>query len=400
MLNHVGQINRLKTFFHSGINYKSCSKMLENTARKFTGNIPDDLKAIVISKNNSQNHDVFLELQNVFEKTAAALKDINKAEKQAIYRMPHADGKRQKALEELLWDISDVSFLWKRDALYKDQETLSILKAEDILLNGLKKYLPDIKNIVITPLGIGQFALGYKCNFLGEKGKKLISDKVFKIYRDDMVMTTFAERNKRFTEVMPDEVLIKIEQQKADYMEKNFGCSYGYNRTPDQLRKIAVDTYNYWKDKQTKLKVEHGAFAEANIAEFLKYFSGHKLKPKDGIVIPYMFGLGDTKFCVSEYISKNMKAAKTFDFLRLGLNHNDFSGLTDKNNINGICYDLGGIVSLLKNIKWSGDKSTIKFVKDLVKVPPKERKTIIQALEKTKGESVFTDKFIKKINKS
>ncbi len=76
--------------------------------------------------------------------------------------------------------------------------------------------------------------------------------------------------------------------------------------------------------------------------------SGHRLSYKDGIVLPDMYVLSDTPFAISEFICSSMKANKQFDFTRLGLYHSD---LNKQNLINGICFDIGGIMPVVDRTK-------------------------------------------------
>ena len=373
--------------------------MLENTKRKVTGNIPDDLLKLVIQHNPENKKEAILEIQEAFEKAASALSAVNKAEKQAIYRLPHKNGETQRKVEQLLYN-GDVTTLWKKDSLYAQTELESIIQAEENLLNSLKKYLPQAQNVVITPLGSGQFSMGYKCEVFSTEGKKLISDKAIKVYREQPLVSILSEKNQRFTQYAPDEVILDIEKKSTDRLKKVFGITSGFNRSAEEIRKDVNETLENWNNIFEKLKTQHGAMAEANISEYLRYFTGHKIKPKEGLTIPYMFGLGDTKFCVSEFVDTSLNASKKFNFMRLGLHHTDYSGKTSKNSINGICFDMGGVVSLLEGLKFTGNKSIIHFLKKLFTAPPETRLSMIIEFQAQKGEKIFSDKFIKNLEKT
>ena len=375
-------INIFKNYFRMG--------------KKISGNLPNDVMRL-ITGNNRSTKEAVTGIQNAFEDAASALKDINKIERQAINRLPHASGETQRRVEELLYE-GDVTTLWTKDSLYVNASTEAIIKAEEKLLNGLKQYLPQTENVIISPLGSGQFANGYKCEIFDRNHKKMFSDKAIKVYRDQNLFCSLAEKNKRFAESASDNVLLDIQKKEAERMKKEFGVVFGYKRSADEIIQIANDTLKHSQDFFEACQLKHGAFAEARISKYIQYFTGHKIKPQDGLAIPYMFGLGDTKFCISEFIDKTIKAKKHFNFLRLGLRHTDFNGVTSKNNINGICYDVGGIESMLTSAEFATDKSVIRFIKKLFNYKPEKRREMIKEFESEFGEKVFSDKFIRKVS--
>ncbi len=121
---------------------------------------------------------------------------------------------------------------------------------------------------------------------------------------------------------------------------------------------MAQSMYGALSDAAKKMTTEvtesskrlHGPFAEANVAEYLRYYSGHKLTPKDGIVIPDMIKLGNNPYQISEFVGDGMSAERQFDFGRLGLMHTDVQA-NPANLINGICVDLGGITAEISTDK-------------------------------------------------
>lgn len=85
----------------------------------------------------------------------------------------------------------------------------------------------------------------------------------------------------------------------------------------------------------------HGANAEANTTEYIRYMSGHKISESQGLVLPDMFVLSDNPFSISKFLDGNIHGNK-FNFRRLGLEHSDLSE-NPGNLINGVCIDIGGI---------------------------------------------------------
>ena len=135
------------------------------------------------------------------------------------------------------------------------------------------------------------------------------------------------------------------------------------------------EQYEFARAFATSSQKVHGAAAEANTSEYIKKAAGHKLTPEDGITIPYMFGLGDTKFALSEFIDKSRRAAKEFEFGRLGLKHGDFK-LNPGNNFNGICIDLGGISPLSEDLM--SNETALRFLKRLYQTSSESRKQVLE----------------------
>ncbi len=355
--------SRLSGMFRSGINFSNYASMTENAARQMTGNLPKDLLSVLIKGNPTRKGESIKNIQTIFEETAGVLKGIDKLETQAINRTPATFSSLER-----IWGKRSV-FFWKNDPLYAERELEAVIRAEEVLLKGLKKELPELKNIIISPLGSGNFGLTYRCKFLGGNGSEIISDKVIKIYREKGVCDKIGEVAISFMRRIVNgpelEKSLKTRLKKAKDPDKIKEINKLLNKLP-ALRRLLNRSIDKLTKTKNDMSAEHGAAAEANIAEYIKFFSGHKISPEDGIVIPDMFGLGKTKFALSEFIGKNRKATKEFSFKRLGVEHNDFK-CNPGNGINGICIDLGGVSPISSKIgsELIGNKNRLRVIKNL-----------------------------------
>lgn len=351
--------SRLRGIFRSSINFQNYEQLVETAARKTTGNLSDDILGLLLQGGKKAKEEGIKGVQTAFENTANILGEINKLETQAINRTPMS----KRTLERIghFLKKGEIKF-WKHDGLYAEKELETVIKAEETLLRGIKEYIPQAKNVVITPLGCGQFGNAYKCEILGESAQKLLSDKVIKIYRDKALFSAFGDKIISFinSNALVDTLKEAIKTEKNPTKVKEL------QKMLDKLPAVRRLANRMLKQMNTRLKsmeTIHGAAAEANITEYLRYFSGHKVKPADGIALPDMFGLGDTKFAISEFIGKETKAAKDFSFERLGLMHSDFKN-NPNNGINGICIDMGGITPAAGR-ELVGNKSGLKILKSL-----------------------------------
>ena len=373
MLAGICKLSRLKNFFRAGINYSDYGKILQNTERKFTGNLPTDVMESIFRLHPENKKEVILGTQSVFEETASVLGNINKLEKQAINRMPSTPRAQERQVYFMIKNKLNLSWA---DASYKEKELETVIKAEETMLRGLKKYFPEAENVVITPLGSGAFGHGFKCEIFGKGGKKLINDKVFKVYREDNLAVLMAEKNKRWLKTVSDEDLLEHSQRAARMFNKAYpDFQIPLPTSGAEIRKTLNEQYEMVSTCLQDVQKVHGAVAEANTSEYLKFAAGHKISPEDGIAIPYMFGLGSTKFSLAEYIDKTRKATKEFEFGRLGLKHGDFK-LNPGNNFNGICIDMGGVSPLSEDLM-SNDMA-LKFLKKLFRTSSDSRKQLFE----------------------
>ena len=340
MLATTSGYSRLKGVFHAGINYKNYSVITNHMCRTITGNLPEDiLKQLIEHTPNAQRGQVIKNIQSGFIDSAKILSDINKFEIQAINRTAY----NFENIKQIQNERKNGNFkFWAKDSIYKRKETEAISNAQNALFTKISQILPELRNVIISPLGSGHFANTYKCQFLRTDGQKLFSDKVIKVYRDKLLLLTLYEKiqnfmkTKKFVETMQTGL-----ENKNFSKELNGDAKYCLNNLA-----VVQRLMNIMKTKGEKiakiLPSLHGAVAEANVAEYIRFHNGHKLKPEDGIVLPDMFGFGDTKFAISEFVSKERKANKKFSFSRIGLQHSDYE-LNIKNAINGICIDIGGV---------------------------------------------------------
>lgn len=200
MVQCLGQISRLKGFFRSGLNYSNYEQMLDITKRKASGSLPTDILSFVTS-NCENKKSAVQDIEKILNEAVNILGNINTLERQRINRMP-ANTCTKKFLDYFI--KGDIKGFFRADTLYKEKEIETIIKAEEKILEGMKKYIPDIHNVIITSLDTGTFANGYKLQILDKNKKQIFDDKILKVFRENSLITHVARKNIRFLNSLPD----------------------------------------------------------------------------------------------------------------------------------------------------------------------------------------------------
>lgn len=345
MINNQCQISRLKGYFRNQINYPDYNILINSAKRKVSGKLPRDIRVLAV-KNKNNKHQAVLGIENAFIQCANMLGEINKFRYQCINRTTRTLSRLIRLTKNLSWRERLIT-----DKLYLEKETESIIRAEMALLENIKPYIPEAKNVIISILGDGIYGTSYKCNVFDKKGAKIFSDKVMKIfYKNNEQNKILYDKEKRYVDLCSDEQLDKyIELRKKAAKYNGYSADFPY-KTAQEFREHMESKYKDFMNYTSKeYMMQHSAAAEANVSEYIRFHSGHKLvSTKDGIRIPDFFYLGDTEFSLGEFIENNAKAVKPFDFHKLGLKHTDYDK-NKGNNINSICVDLGGIIKLSPN---------------------------------------------------
>lgn len=377
----LGQISRLKGFFRSGLNYTNYEQIISIAKRKASGCLPKDVISCVTS-NGVSNKSAEQGVEKILNETVDILGEINKLERQCVNRM-----NPNTLMKNLI--KGDIKGFLRLDSLYKEKEIETIIKAEEKFLTGIKKYVPNVQNVIITPLGSGTFGNGYKLQVLNKDGKQIFDDKVLKVYRENSIIIHILRKEKRFTDSLSDEKLVE-QHIKEHKMPRNSHPEINAS----ELRQDVQETLEFYETCEKEEKRFNGAMAEANISEFLRFFTGHKVKPEEGIAIPSYFGLGDTKFAFGEFIGKERKAKRNFDFKRLFVDHTDFENNTG-NGVNGICIDMGGIMPITeRGQEIFTVKENMRILKSILSYPEDKRKI---ALEEYKKSGILSKEVISQI---
>lgn len=390
MLQSPCTISRLKGFFRSGINYSCYEEILNTTKRKASGSLPKDILSCLIL-NNTDRKSAIQGTENLLTKTADILGEINKLEIQAINRMPIKDCFYQMSH---LFMGGDVNGLYRSDALFKEKELETIIRAEEKTLSEIKKYIPEIQNVIITSCGGGKFGIVYRLQILGKDGQQIFGDKALKVYRGDSFWRSFEERCKRYMKNTSDTSLVENFNKERELYKKH-GIILPA-KTAEAIRSKAKENLELIFKSETKSI--HGAPAEANISEFLRFFSGHNVTSKEGIAIPTFYSLGNTKFSLGEFVGKNIQPKRKFYLERLFVKNDDIE-LTPDNAINGIYVDMGGIIPLLdtKQVKEIfSSKKNMRLIKSLLSSPKDKRGEI---LEKYKKAGMLPEEVLSQLEK-
>lgn len=328
--NIVG-FSRLKCMFRKGINYQSYKNMIASTSRPVIGNIPNDLLQLVLKANPNAKKQAILKAQEAYIDASYHLTGMTKINIQAINRNKISLDSAVKMLKN---DNIATTFT---DKIFNQKSSEIISKAEQAMLDKFKTILPTAKKVKITNIGQGAYSNVYKCEIFDTNGKKLVADRVLKSYKTDNNFNRilFEKANKILSQYSDEEIVshamskgVKLDLNEVK--EKRKICEY----TLESIRAQTSDTNKF-------IATMHGACAEANTTEYIKYMSGHKISENQGLVLPDMFVLSDKPFCISKFLDGNIRGNK-FNFERLGLNHSDLYE-NPGNLINGVCIDIGGI---------------------------------------------------------
>ena len=174
--NSVYGFTNLKNHFQSGINMTQYDKAISTANNTTVGNIPDDLLKIVLAANPTNKGEAIKNIQESFKDTNKVLGGFEELQKEALARFEATPSNAAKILQE----SSNTFFL---DETYNKKMEELISSAGETLLKGMSQHVPNIGKVNITPLGYGSFAQTFKCEFLDNDGKKIISDKVIKTFR-------------------------------------------------------------------------------------------------------------------------------------------------------------------------------------------------------------------------
>lgn len=325
--NSVYGFTNLKNHFQSGINMTQYDKAISTANNTTVGNIPDDLLKIVLAANPTNKGEAIKNIQESFKDVNKVLGGFEELQKEALARFEATPSNAAKILQE----SSNTFFL---DETYNKKMEELISSAGETLLKGMSQHVPNIGKVNITPLGYGSFAQTFKCEFLDNDGKKIISDKVIKTFRPNADLSVF----------LINKIAETLDKVPIDAIVENGVDKNTVEMAKTQFSMMSNMLKTSGDDIIQKSAYMHGPAAETNIAEYIRHFAGHKTQVRNGVVIPYMSHLGKNSFMVSEFVGSDNGAKSTFPFKRLGLRHTDLD-FNPANTINGVCVDLGGIMA-------------------------------------------------------
>ncbi len=332
--------SRLKNMFRHGINYNDYSRIVSSASNKTIGNIPQNLLEIIIINNPTTKKEAILRAQKAFEDANIELSAIDKAQQQLINRTPVTLENFYRYITNLDNGKNTIS-----DKIFENKITEILCKAEGAMYKKLSPIIPNLHNIKMEPIGNGAYSNIFKCQLFDKNGEKIIEDLVIKSYRQGSTTTDMqVQKLFKMLDTYSNEELMKYANAN------NLKISISNIQSLRDVAKVAK-TAKSTKNENRYLDAMHGAFAEANASEYIKYMTGHKVTEKNGLVIPYMFNLGKNPFCVSKFIDSNIhQANQIYKFERLGLQHTDL-WVNPANTINNICVDMGGIRGCFDNQK-------------------------------------------------
>lgn len=376
-INNTIGFSRLKNVFRHGINYAAASTMAQSAKNQLVGNLPADLINAIIKGNPNNKKECIKQVQNAFVDTACLLQQCEKLEIQGMRRRRISLDNAVNILDRLKNGKTD----FYRDKIFDEKITELTLKAEEGLIKKLKVVLPDVHNVKLTFIDNGAYGDAFKLEVLNKQGQKLIADNVIKTFKSNDAQSKLMLEtvNRLFSNYSIDDLANAARKMGKKLNEESILS------IKNQIKEIS-NSLN--EASCLAARRMHGSFAEANTTEYIRTFSGHKLGEAQGLVLPDMFYLGDTQFSLSKFIDSSSKAIREFDFQRLGLRLTD---INTTNRINGICFDIGGIVPYLKlsklksfdiNSSIAGNKTSIRILKRLYNTQPEQREQLLDVINK------------------
>lgn len=330
----VNGFSRLKGIFRSGINYCSYEQIVSTAKNKTVGNIPHDMLKLVISANPNHKKEAITAVQDMYTEAAVILSGVEKAQKQAIKRFPNNIESAVKIIENTMHQKNNFFV----DRILEEKIVELALKAEQQIITRLSNIIPNVGNIKISHIGFGAFGNAFKCEIFDTNGKKLVADRVIKTFHDD---SDFALN-----------LLKKINSIISKYSSKNieqYSSKMGKTLSKDDIQaelekvKKLIEAESQISETSKRYNgMLHGAMAETNTAEYIRYMAGHKVGEKQGIVLFDMVNMGEQPYAISKFVDSKFTGIFTppFNLKRLGLGSTD---INPQNSINGVCIDIGGI---------------------------------------------------------
>lgn len=381
--------SRLKDVFRGGINLSQYQKIIDTAKNPTIGNLSDDLINLIIKNNPFNKGEKIKAVQSIFDEVACALSNVEKLELDALKRFKPSIDNAVKILESSKTGVNKNVAL---DAVF-DKKLLKLLSdTGESMTKKLQSILPDLNQVNISIIGEGSFGQTFKCEFLKENAEKLVSDKVFKTFRTD------PNYSEKYLNCLND-VLNKFSVKNLYKTCKSRGIDVSKDFISEQKDTIGMISKALKESNGTETCAQkfHGVAAEANITEYLRHHSGHKIGPKQGLVLPDMFRFGKNPYQISEFVGDGMQASERFSFKRLGLFHTDLD-LNPGNSINGVCVDIGGVVpypvmsapvegsglNLFGNCTSSivGDKFSTRLLKRFMSCKDSDKMAFLDDLEK------------------
>ena len=385
--------SRLKGPMRKGLNYEHYEGMVSAAKNKIVGNIPDDLRQVVLFNNPKNKKEAILTAQDAYTNAAVELSAIEKYQQQAIKRFtPNIEN-----AFTLVEHNAMSNYIFFADKIYSEKLAELTLKAEQEMINSLRRIIPDIGNVKITHIGLGSYNNAFRCEVFNTKGEKIIKDKVIKVFHEDF------DFGPEMVKQM-NRVLSKFKSKKLEQYSVKQGRIIPRDKI--DMHKLAIEMIvGFNPQSQEALayaKTLHGKYAEANAAEYVRYMSGHKLKEKEGLVVSDMVNLNEHAYSVMPFVEKKEESyfMPPFNFKKLGLEHSD---ATSQNMIDGVLVDLGGIkramdkntyLRLIQSEEYRmstaikeasksnivGNKVGTRILKQIYNTKPSQRRELIECL--------------------
>lgn len=372
----------IKPMLRKGIGLKADTYERMNTAMqgRVMGNLPLDMLSVVVSRSKNKGEKI-KEIQQAFFKTSEILKKYNPLESEAYLLRQNVWAKDEVIARQCLYELMTLRAVH----CFPFDESL-YNKAGKILKKSFKDIAPNLSKVEINEVGSGYHGNVFKISFLDKNGEdifKSVAMKVFKTAEEsaDNYLARF-DFAREFVSKHTQYDLIDLLRSAyprasssdiyngAAYLKNNFSC-FDSNAIKEEF----IEAFK-------KVSSKNGVVPEANIMEYIRFFTGRKITSKDDLVLPYMFGFGKSPFCLSEYVSWESDFPKRkMSLMNINLKHTDVTA-NPSNLIKGKIIDIGGIIPFSE--VFGVDKITIKYLKKFIHAG-QEGKTLLVKLLNNKA---------------
>ena len=361
----------LKTAFRKQVNFSvdTYERILTGSAGKTLGSLPKDILSAIIqagNRNKQEKAKTIKQVQRAFHQISEILNGYTQIETEAYRQGKNLSISPLEVVRQILKQPISL-----RAVDCTEQTAPLFEQSEKILQTAMSAFMPNETTVRIRDIGNGYFGNVFKISFTNPDGKNIFNDLIIKCFKSELdIFTNYIARLKfaeKFGKSMDKEELQKLILKIYPDMEKSelkAGNLEFYTRMVCQHKSDDIFMQRDFIEGIHSMHNSHGAMAEANNTEFIRFFTGRKLNDKDDIILPFFFGFGRTPFCLAKFEKASKDTAPPArQILRRfpHLIHKD--ARHDGNKINGRVIDMGGITVRPEVQNSSINKTEIKRLK-------------------------------------
>lgn len=309
-------------------------------------------------------------MQAAFGRTAETLKLCQIAQIDAVKTLD-----AETLVKSIVTDNKSLLFANSKDMINVINTAATELEAT------LSKIFPSCK-VKISHLGEGAFGNGYRIEIVDAFGKKVIPDRVLKVFKDTDLSGEFVTESvtkaQELVSTMGEDDLFRI--VKTVLNERPIPSGLSDEQILKRIRDLqssissakpeeAASNMQLWIRNVSHV---HGANAEANSVMRLKHILGHDISHTNAVDTD-MFDLG-SGFSLTRFSDNTLpNITSEVNFEQLGLRAGD---LHAGNLVNGRIVDFGAITMTEPRL---ADKTVLKYFKKIMnRTNPDERAALIE----------------------